>query len=345
MEITAITLLMHTLIVIAVQIHYCLAKKSAVFPRIDPSRLQIFEYESVSFACEDLVGSAGWSHVRNAKKVLNECSKAGDSTLWCKIKEAYGSDSGQYWCETKDGTRSKTINITVTGGDVILVSPVLPIDEGETLTLHCQHKTTPSSISADFYKDGVPIRFSPTGEMTIQNVSQSDEGLYKCIMSGIGESPESRLIVRGRKVDVIHAAVQYSPVLWILLSVFLVAPLLMLVGLLHYRKHREAGAADPPLAVYAIVTRETRDSADAADNLGLDMNQARKPPTEKYDEPLPCFVYSTISFNETPQNALHGPEILNLPVSPNPAAAPNPPSPDEDILYSSIKKVTGHRGV
>ncbi|XP_076019347.1 low affinity immunoglobulin gamma Fc region receptor III-like isoform X2 [Genypterus blacodes] len=196
MEITAITLLMHTLIVIAVQVHYCLAKKS-VFPRIDPSRLQIFEYESVSFACEDLVGSAGWSHVRNAKKVLNECSKAGDSTLWCIIKEAYGSDSGHYWCETKNGTRSKTINITVTGGDVILVSPVLPIDEGETLTLHCQHKTTPSSISADFYKDGVPIRFSPTGEMTIQNVSQSDEGLYKCNMSGIGESPESRLIVRG----------------------------------------------------------------------------------------------------------------------------------------------------
>ena len=37
----------------------------------------------------------------------------------------------------------------------------------------------------------------PTARMTIYNVSKSDEGLYKCSMSGLGESPESWLAVRG----------------------------------------------------------------------------------------------------------------------------------------------------
>ena len=37
----------------------------------------------------------------------------------------------------------------------------------------------------------------PTAQMTIYNVSKSDEGLYKCSVSGLGDSPESRLAVRG----------------------------------------------------------------------------------------------------------------------------------------------------
>ncbi|XP_076737131.1 uncharacterized protein LOC143415664 [Maylandia zebra] len=89
------------------------------------------------------------------------------------------------------------VNLTVTGGSVILQSPVLPVMEGDDVTLLCKTKTTPSNLTAAFYKDGSLIRKQPTGHMTIQHVSRSDEGLYKCDISGHGESPSSWITVTG----------------------------------------------------------------------------------------------------------------------------------------------------
>ncbi|KAM4609859.1 cell adhesion molecule CEACAM20-like [Polymixia lowei] len=103
-------------------------------------------------------------------------------------------DSGMYWCES-GAERSKTINITVTDGDVMLDSPALPVMEGGVVTLRCRTKNTPSSLPADFYKDGSLISTQSTREMTIPAVSKSDEGLYKCKISGLGESPHSWLAV------------------------------------------------------------------------------------------------------------------------------------------------------
>ncbi|XP_063319059.1 Fc receptor-like A [Pelmatolapia mariae] len=87
------------------------------------------------------------------------------------------------------------VNLTVTGGSVILQSPVLPVMEGDDVTLLCKTETTPSNLPAAFYKDGSLIRKQPTGHMTIQHVSRSDEGLYKCDISGHGESPSSWITV------------------------------------------------------------------------------------------------------------------------------------------------------
>ena len=79
---------------------------------------------------------------------------------------------------------------------VILESPVLPVMEGDTVTLHCMNKMT-TSVTADFYKDGLFIGNSLNGNLTIHRVSKSDEGHYKCNIFGAGESPESWLAVRG----------------------------------------------------------------------------------------------------------------------------------------------------
>uniref|UniRef100_A0AAX7SU57 Ig-like domain-containing protein n=1 Tax=Astatotilapia calliptera TaxID=8154 RepID=A0AAX7SU57_ASTCA len=87
------------------------------------------------------------------------------------------------------------VNLTVTGGSVILQSPVLPVMEGDDVTLLCKTKTTPSNLPAAFFKDGVFIGDETTGHMTIQHVSRSDEGLYKCDISGHGESPSSWITV------------------------------------------------------------------------------------------------------------------------------------------------------
>ncbi|XP_039859948.1 low affinity immunoglobulin gamma Fc region receptor II-like [Simochromis diagramma] len=69
--------------------------------------------------------------------------------------------------------------------------------EGDDVTLLCKTKTTPSNLPAAFYKDGVFIGCESTGHMTIQHVSRSDEGLYKCDIIGHGESPSSWITVTG----------------------------------------------------------------------------------------------------------------------------------------------------
>ena len=142
--------------------------------------------------------------------------------LYCSIKNVYQADS-EYWCEAADGRRSNSINITVTGmftirqdishkcmfnnilisnichsaGSVILESPALPVMEGNPVTLRCRNKSTSTNLPADFYKDGLFKRSSSMGEMIIYSVSKSDEGLYKCNISGAEGSPESWLAVKG----------------------------------------------------------------------------------------------------------------------------------------------------
>ena len=79
---------------------------------------------------------------------------------------------------------------------MILESPVLPVMKGEAVTLRCRNKRT-SNGRADFYKDDVLVNTGSAGELTIHSVSKSDEGLYKCSISGVGESAESWLAVTG----------------------------------------------------------------------------------------------------------------------------------------------------
>uniref|UniRef100_A0A3B3IC19 Ig-like domain-containing protein n=1 Tax=Oryzias latipes TaxID=8090 RepID=A0A3B3IC19_ORYLA len=164
----------------------------------DPSRSQFFRGESVTLKCEDH-SSAGWTLRRNTTEETrtlcgSEWGSADGSS--CRISYLLPSDSGVYWCESRGGGASSiSVNISVSGGSVILQSPVLPVMEGHDLTLSCQSQTPPSKPSAAFYKDGSLIRTEPTGHMTLQHVSRSDEGLYKCHISAHGESPSSWISV------------------------------------------------------------------------------------------------------------------------------------------------------
>uniref|UniRef100_A0A8P4FWV9 Ig-like domain-containing protein n=1 Tax=Dicentrarchus labrax TaxID=13489 RepID=A0A8P4FWV9_DICLA len=170
---------------------------------VSPSSSQMFEEDSVSLSCEEDDSSAGWTLRRNTTRdTRTQCGAgwgepAGSS---CTISFTATWDSGVYWCESREGATSNTINISVTGGPVILQSPVLPVMEGDDVSLHCKTKTPPSNLTAAFYKDGSLIRTEPTGHMTIHHVSRSDEGLYKCHIGSHGESPPSWITVTGEEV-------------------------------------------------------------------------------------------------------------------------------------------------
>ncbi|KAG1937957.1 Fc receptor-like protein [Pimephales promelas] len=146
---------------------------------IDPSRSQHFSSQSLSLSCVDQSNSAGWTVRRYTDTHTQTCAKQTGSQ--CVIDSLSTSDSGVYWCESESGEKRRPRNITVHDGEVILESSVDPVIEGETLTLHCLHRSTNSSISsADFYKDGSLIQNQTTGEMSITTVSKSHEGFYSC---------------------------------------------------------------------------------------------------------------------------------------------------------------------
>ncbi|XP_038128251.1 Fc receptor-like protein 4 [Cyprinodon tularosa] len=166
---------------------------------VSPSRSQFFRGESVSLSCEENSSSAGWTVWRNTTRgTRTQCGdgwgRPAGST--CNISWLSTSDSGVYWCwSSREGAASSSIQLTVTGGSVILQSPVLPVMEGDDVTLSCLTKTTPSNLPAAFYKDGSLIRTEPKGHMTLHHVTSSDEGLYRCNIRGHGESPSSWIFV------------------------------------------------------------------------------------------------------------------------------------------------------
>ncbi|XP_050923004.1 Fc receptor-like protein 4 [Lates calcarifer] len=200
MEVTALCIrLMMNVMVVHVHLSY---SHRAVFPQVVPNRLQFFEYESIVISCEGLEGLSGWRVMRKLMGVSTICASSWETyTGACTIKNAFAAESGEYWCEAAGRRTGDAVNITVTAGSVILESPVLPVMEGDDVTLSCRKKATSSNLTADSYKDGLFLGSSSTGEMIIPSVSRSDEGLYRCNISGSGESPQSRLTVRGRHSD------------------------------------------------------------------------------------------------------------------------------------------------
>ncbi|XP_030003859.1 sialoadhesin-like [Sphaeramia orbicularis] len=171
----------------------------AAFPRIHPNRKQFFEYESFSVNCEFDENST-WRVMRRLRE--NETSSELEVFKESfKKKLTLTSDSGEYWCENEDGERSTEVHITVTAGPLILDSPAAPVMEGNHVTLVCRRSMTSSNLPAGFYKDGALLETGYTGSVTIRNVSEHDEGRYRCSDSGLGQSAESWLNVTGLNMD------------------------------------------------------------------------------------------------------------------------------------------------
>lgn len=85
---------------------------------------------------------------------------------------------------------------------MILESPALPVMEGDDVTLRCRNRNkTTSNLKAAFYKDGLLIKNTTTGEMIIHSITKSDEGLYRCNIFEAGKSADSWLAVRGDPVQ------------------------------------------------------------------------------------------------------------------------------------------------
>ncbi|XP_028419363.1 uncharacterized protein LOC114545268 isoform X2 [Perca flavescens] len=85
---------------------------------VSPSSSQMFEGQSVSLSCEEDDSSAGWTLRRNTtRETRTRCGPdwGRPAGSFCIIRYMVPVDSGDYWCESREGATSNIITITVTG--------------------------------------------------------------------------------------------------------------------------------------------------------------------------------------------------------------------------------------
>ncbi|XP_051996851.1 uncharacterized protein LOC127653988 isoform X3 [Xyrauchen texanus] len=169
-----------------------------------PDSRQHFRGDQLSLHCSVNDGnSTGWMLKRlQGTEVKSGCLQLNgtasiDRPIECHFIDINSKNSGMYWCEgPAEDKRSKTINITVSYGEVILFSPVHPVMKGGTATLQCKSLLYKVSQTV-FYKNGVNFLSLNGTEMTIENVTKADEGFYKCAFANSSlESSEIWLSVR-----------------------------------------------------------------------------------------------------------------------------------------------------
>ncbi|XP_029931578.1 Fc receptor-like protein 4 [Myripristis murdjan] len=162
---------------------------------LKPNRCQLFTGESVTFVCD--VGEE-----RSTNLLYRFNVNDGEFLTWSShnrytLQPVATGHSGVYQCELYPSyKKSNKVSLTVSDHNLILESPPFAVFLGESVTLRCwDHSWT--KVSATFYKDGSQesLRTSEaTTELTINSVSKSDEGFYKCKRSH-DESKETMLKV------------------------------------------------------------------------------------------------------------------------------------------------------
>ncbi|KAM8747897.1 Fc receptor-like protein 5 isoform 1-T1 [Acanthopagrus schlegelii] len=196
---------------------------------VSPDRAQHFISESVSLSCDG--NSSEWRVMR-----LDEGHFASDCTTWgtmtgstCNMDGWY--DDAVYWCETGSGEFSNAINIT-TGFRIILVSPVHPVTEGDSVNLVCTLETEELLSNVTFYKNNELVRNDYSEELNISEVSESDEGFYRCEYSGV-MSPESWMSVKS-----FNSPFPVPLITGLVVGILLIVPLPLLL-LCWYRKSKD----------------------------------------------------------------------------------------------------------
>ncbi|XP_017158729.1 low affinity immunoglobulin gamma Fc region receptor II-c-like isoform X2 [Poecilia reticulata] len=305
---------------------------------VSPSRSQFFEYESVTLTCEDGNISDGGTVRRNTTRDTRaECEDWGQpANSSCTLTGLVLLDSGVYWCESTNGSSPSSSSSIQLSVSVILQSPVLPVMEGDDVTLSCRAKSPAHNLPAAFYKDGSFIGDGPSGHMTLLHVSSSDEGLYQCSISGQdGESPSSWIWVKGRITSTPPPSSSTPLPLSMVLSLssvgFLVFCILLVVLLTRRRcrKPADSAAADPSAAEVTEAPDRTASSSAAERNSADDYSSTRRktPEAPEATDPDPGAVYSSV---RRERGVTYG--TVSIRTGREPAAVP-----DQHVVYSLLK--------
>ncbi|XP_027894535.1 high affinity immunoglobulin gamma Fc receptor I-like isoform X2 [Xiphophorus couchianus] len=351
MPIKICSLCFNIVVVLIFLLGFTTKQVSPVRLTVSPSRSQFFIRESVTLICEDGNRPDGWTVRRNTSRgTRTRCEvwgKLNGST--CNMNYLVPLDTGLYWCESMSGSSSSSssIQLSVSGGSVILQSPVLPVMEGDDVTLSCRAKNPTHNLPAAFYKDGSFIGDGPSGHMTLLHVSSTDEGLYKCNVKGHGESPSSRISVKERISSTPPSSSSPPPpppslpTISVVVSIFIFLVLLSLILLV--------------LLVRRCFCRKPEDEAkDEKEITYSDLKTFRNQPIRSSRDP--ALVYSAVRTGDIEYGQINiretGNQQRSREMDPGPVYSavrtagirPNrtrEPEPEPDVVYSAVRPADG----
>ncbi|XP_033182457.1 uncharacterized protein LOC117153019 isoform X2 [Anabas testudineus] len=202
---------------------------------VSPDRVQHFTSDSVSLSCEG--NSTEWRVRRFPEdSYLSLCSDWGTMTgSTCNISGL--NSSAVYWCESGSGQFTNSVNITGHNADMILMSPVRPVTEGQSVSLGCRLKTGQKlSNNVFFYQNDKLLQTDTRVELIISAVSKSHEGFYKCQHSG-KESPQSWMTV---KISAGHEIFPWSLTIGLVCGVLSLVLLVLLLLLCRFRRSKHS---------------------------------------------------------------------------------------------------------
>ncbi|XP_034533084.1 uncharacterized protein LOC117807790 [Notolabrus celidotus] len=161
---------------------------------VSSDRVQHFTTDSVTLSCK---GSSDTWRVKaaNDKNFWSDNSDCGTMTgATCQVSGVQEAHT-VYWCESGSGEFSNAVNISADKKNMILISPVHPVTEGDSFTLGCKLKNGTFNCTVFFFLNDEIIGSGTAGTLKISAASKSDEGLYKC-KCGKKQSPQSWVAIK-----------------------------------------------------------------------------------------------------------------------------------------------------
>ncbi|XP_063128785.1 low affinity immunoglobulin gamma Fc region receptor III isoform X1 [Rattus norvegicus] len=142
----------------------------------DPPWIQVLKEDTVTLTCEGTHNpgnsSTQWFH--------------NQSSTWGQVQASYTfkatvNDSGEYRCRMAHTSLSDPVHLEVISDWLLLQTPQLVFEEGETITLRCHSWKNKQLTKVLLFQNGKPVRYYyQSSNFSIPKANHSHSGNYYC---------------------------------------------------------------------------------------------------------------------------------------------------------------------
>ncbi|KAK7816359.1 hypothetical protein U0070_020874 [Myodes glareolus] len=144
--------------------------------KLEPPWIQVLKDDSVTLKCEGTHNpgnySTQWLHNGNS--------------LWSQVRPNYTfkatvNDSGEYRCRLEQNVLSDPVQLEVIADWLLLQTPQLVFEEGETIILRCHSWKSRPLNKITLYQNGRSVKYRQSnGNFSISKANHSHSGDYHC---------------------------------------------------------------------------------------------------------------------------------------------------------------------